>query len=140
MAQMELRNPFPAYAPFSEPPMLFVKSGFSFKLLRFEWKRDHYMAVAFGILALCLGSISTELWNGGDAKVSGQHHGDQWIPIFPSPLVFALLSVVCLPSVDVVSRHANSRRFIVGHVELPYGNANLLSPQQCSISPGFQTR
>ena len=43
----------------------------SLKLLRVEWTKNHLIAIAFGLVAFALGSVSTELWNGGDAKISG---------------------------------------------------------------------
>ena len=44
---------------------------FHWKLLRSEWTRVHYSTIAFGVMALFLGSVSPELWGGGDAKISG---------------------------------------------------------------------
>ena len=114
MAQMELRNPFPASAPFSEPLNAVRKEWlFHYKLLRFEWKRDHYMAVAFGILALCLGSISTELWNGGDAKVSGLNgimaiNGFQFFQVLLSLLCWAWFAYQAWMLFPVMRIHAVS--------------------------------
>jgi len=72
MAEMTLTRPIPAQYPFAESMnTLRLEWTFHLKLLRSEWKREHYLAVAFGVLAMCLGSISTELWSGGNARLSG---------------------------------------------------------------------
>ena len=72
MAEMTLSKPIPPQYPFAESlNTLRIEWTFHTKLLREEWKREHYIAVAFGVLALCLGSISTELWNGGNASITG---------------------------------------------------------------------
>lgn len=72
MADMVLSRPVPATYPLAESVNTLRKEWkFHVKLLRKEWKREHYLTAVFGIVALCLGSISTELWGGGDAKVSG---------------------------------------------------------------------
>ena len=72
MAEMTLSQPIPPQYPFAESlNTLRIEWTFHTKLLREEWKREHYIAVAFGVLALCLGSISTELWNGGNASITG---------------------------------------------------------------------
>ena len=44
---------------------------FHWKLLSDEWTERIIVTVAFGLLALVLGSVSTELWSGGDAKIAG---------------------------------------------------------------------
>ena len=44
---------------------------FQFNLIRVEWKRDHVVTILIGIAALFAGAISPEIWNGGDATVSG---------------------------------------------------------------------
>ena len=44
---------------------------FQFKLMFAEWKLEHWMALATGVLAFSLGVFSGETFSGGDAKVSG---------------------------------------------------------------------
>ena len=44
---------------------------FQFKLIRHEWGQAHFLTMLTGLLAFLLGSISGELFGGGDAKVSG---------------------------------------------------------------------
>ena len=72
MAEMTLRNPIPDHLPMAEALNTIRKEWvFHWKLLSDEWTRTHYVTVAFGLLALVLGSVSTELWSGGDAKIAG---------------------------------------------------------------------
>ncbi len=72
LAMMKLEKPFPPNIPLSEPLNTLRREWhFQYKLLRAEWKKEHYMTMAFGMLALALGSISAELWDGGDARSSG---------------------------------------------------------------------
>ena len=44
---------------------------FQFKLIRHEWGQPHLMTMLTGILAFLLGSISTDLFAGGDPRVTG---------------------------------------------------------------------
>ena len=44
---------------------------FQFKLIRHEWGQPHFLTLLTGIFAFLLGSISTELYAGGDPKVTG---------------------------------------------------------------------
>jgi len=44
---------------------------FQFKLLRHEWGQPHVMTMFTGIAAFLLGAVSTELFVGGDPKVTG---------------------------------------------------------------------
>ena len=44
---------------------------FQFKLIRHEWGQAHFLTMLTGLLAFLLGSISGELFGGGDANVSG---------------------------------------------------------------------
>ena len=44
---------------------------FQFKLLYREWTSAHWLALGTGIMAFLLGSISGELFAGGDSKVVG---------------------------------------------------------------------
>ena len=44
---------------------------FQFKLLRHEWGQAHVVTMLTGFLAFLLGSVSTELFSGGDPKLSG---------------------------------------------------------------------
>ena len=72
MAELTLRNPIPDHLPMAEALNTIRKEWiFHWKLLSDEWTRTHYVTVAFGLLALVLGSVSTELWSGGDAKIAG---------------------------------------------------------------------
>ena len=72
MAEMKLTKPFPDTVPFADQLNTLRKEWqFQYKLLRSEWRKEHYVMLGFGMLALILGSISTELWSGGDAKLSG---------------------------------------------------------------------
>ena len=72
LVDIKLEKPFPPSFPLSTSLNAWRKEWhFQYKLLRHEWRRDHYVMILFGIIALSLGSISSELWSGGDAKVSG---------------------------------------------------------------------
>lgn len=72
MADMSLKTPVPEHLPMANAINTVRKEWlFHLKLLREEWTKNHYIAIAFGLVALLLGSISTELWNGGDAKIAG---------------------------------------------------------------------
>ena len=44
---------------------------FQFRLLRHEWGQAHFLTMVTGVLAFLLGSISTELFDGGDPKLTG---------------------------------------------------------------------
>ena len=44
---------------------------FQFKLLRHEWGQPHLMTMLTGLIAFMLGSISPDLYAGGDPKVTG---------------------------------------------------------------------
>ena len=72
MADIALARPLRADIPMSEGLNTLMREWkFHYKLLRHEWKRTHYVTVLFGFLALILGSVSVELWSGGDAKLTG---------------------------------------------------------------------
>ena len=72
MADITLQSPLPAHLPMAEAINTVRKEWmFHWKLLRVEWTKNHLIAIAFGLVAFALGSVSTELWNGGDAKISG---------------------------------------------------------------------
>ena len=43
----------------------------SLEITQGRMDKNHLIAIAFGLVAFALGSVSTELWNGGDAKISG---------------------------------------------------------------------
>jgi hypothetical protein len=44
---------------------------FQFRLLKHEWGQAHFLTLITGMLAFLLGSISTELFAGGDPKITG---------------------------------------------------------------------
>ena len=44
---------------------------FQFRLLKHEWGQAHFLTLITGLLAFLLGSISTELFAGGDPKITG---------------------------------------------------------------------
>jgi len=93
MADMNLSRPIPSQYPMADALNTLRKEWmFHYKLLREEWKKEHYIAVAFGTLALCLGSISTELWNGGDAKIAGL---DGILAINGFQFFQMLISIIC---------------------------------------------
>lgn len=93
MAEMNLARPIPSQYPMAETLNTLRKEWmFHLKLLRREWKREHYIAVAFGAIALCLGSISTELWGGGNAKLSGL---DGILAINGFQFFQMLVSIIC---------------------------------------------
>ena len=72
MADITLAKPIPDHIPMAEAINTVRKElVFQWKLLRKEWNRAHYMTIAFGLLAFVLGSVSSELWGGGDAKLTG---------------------------------------------------------------------
>lgn len=114
MADIELVNPFPATMPMAEPLNNIRREWrFQFQLLRAEWKKPHYMAMLFGMLALALGSVSTELWDGGDAKVSGIEgilaiNGFQFFQILVSLLCWAWFAYQAWMLFPVMRVHAMS--------------------------------
>ena len=72
MADITLASPLRADIPMSNGLNTLMREWkFHYTLLRHEWKRTHYVTVLFGFLALILGSVSVELWSGGDAKLTG---------------------------------------------------------------------
>ncbi len=72
MAEMELTIAIPERYPLANEVNTIVREWyFQFNLLRNDWNKQHVSAILFGIIAFGLGSISTELWAGGDAKVAG---------------------------------------------------------------------
>ncbi len=72
MSEMKLIKEIPAHIPLADTMNTVQKEWlFQWKLLRNDWTRSHYTTVLFGFLALIFGSVSSELINGGDAKVSG---------------------------------------------------------------------
>ena len=44
---------------------------FQFKLLRHEWGQPHILTMLTGVVAFLLGSVSTDLYAGGDPKITG---------------------------------------------------------------------
>ena len=72
MSEMKLIKEIPAHIPLADTMNTVQKEWlFQWKLLRNDWTRSHYTTILFGFLALIFGSVSSELINGGDAKVSG---------------------------------------------------------------------
>lgn len=72
MADINPSRSVPPNVPLSDGLNTVLKEWtFHYRLLRSEWKRTHYVTIAFGFAALILGSVSVELWNGGDAKLTG---------------------------------------------------------------------
>jgi len=72
MVDITLAKPLPNHLPMADSINTVRKElVFQWKLLRSEWNRAHYVTIGFGFLALVLGSVSSELWNGGDAKIAG---------------------------------------------------------------------
>ena len=66
MVDITLAKPVPSHLPMADAVNTVRKElVFQWKLLRNEWNRAHYMTIGFGFLALVLGSVSSELWNGG---------------------------------------------------------------------------
>lgn len=93
MADMTLQSPLPAHLPMAEAVNTVRKEWmFHWKLLKEEWTRTHYATIVFGLVALVLGSVSTELWNGGDAKVSGV---DGVLAIDGFQFFQLLISIIC---------------------------------------------
>ena len=59
MADVSLHRPLPDTFPMAEALNTIRKElMFHWKLLRSEWTRVHYSTVAFGVVALFLGSVS----------------------------------------------------------------------------------
>ena len=93
MADMTLQSPLPAHLPMAEAVNTVRKEWmFHWKLLKQEWTRTHYATIVIGLVALILGSVSTELWNGGDAKVSGV---DGVLAIDGFQFFQLLISIIC---------------------------------------------
>ncbi len=93
MAEMTLTRPIPPQYPLAEPVNTLRREWmFHTKLLRKEWKREHYVTVVFGLVAFCLGSISTELWGGGNARLSGL---DGVLAINGFQFFQILVSIIC---------------------------------------------
>jgi hypothetical protein len=93
MLDITLAKPFPNHLPMADVINTVRKElVFQWKLLRSEWNRAHYMTIGFGFLALLLGSVSTELWNGGDAKITGL---DGVLAISGFQFFQILVSIIC---------------------------------------------
>ena len=138
MSEMKLIREIPAHIPLADTMNTVQKEWlFQWKLLRNDWTRSHYTTILFGFLALIFGSVSSELINGGDAKVSGLDGVcHQRLPVFPSHGLADLLGLVCLPGLDVVSRHANSRHIALGDVERSGGCPDFFSSKEPNVSGG----
>jgi hypothetical protein len=114
MAEMKLTKPFPDTIPFADQLNTLRKEWqFQYKLLRSEWRREHYVMLGFGMLALLLGSISTELWSGGDAKLSGVDgilaiNGFQFFQVLVSVLFWAWFAFQAWTLFPVMRVHALS--------------------------------
>ena len=114
MADMKLTKPFPDTVPFSDHlNAIRTEWQFQFRLLSAEWKKEHYMTLLFGMLALCLGSVSTELWSGGDAKISGIDgilaiNGFQFFQVLVSVLFWAWFAFQTWTLFPVMRVHAIS--------------------------------
>ncbi len=86
---------------------------FQFKLLKSEWNKQHYTALLFGVLAFLLGSISSELFGGGDATVTGIDgvlaiNGFQFFQILISVLFWAWFAFQAWNLFPVMKIHALS--------------------------------
>ena len=93
MADVSLHRPLPDTFPMAEGlNTIRIELMFHWKLLRSEWTRVYYSTVAFGVVALFLGSVSPELWGGGDAKISGI---DGILAINGSQFFQMLVSFIC---------------------------------------------
>lgn len=114
LVDIKLERPFPTNIPLSETlNTLRTEWAFQFALLRAEWKREHYMTMLFGVLALVSGSVSTELWNGGDAKTSGLDgmlaiNGFQYFQVLVSLLCWAWFTYQVWTLFPVMRVHAIS--------------------------------
>lgn len=56
---------------FSKLDLVRQEWKFQFRLLRHEWGQAHFLTMLTGIVAFLLGSISTELFAGGDPRTTG---------------------------------------------------------------------
>lgn len=93
MVDITLAKPVPSHLPMADAVNTVRKElVFQWKLLRNEWNRAHYMTIGFGFLALVLGSVSSELWNGGDAKITGL---DGVLAINGFQFFQMLVSIIC---------------------------------------------
>jgi len=93
MLDITLSKPVPNHLPMADAINTVRKElVFQWKLLRNDWNRAHYMTIGFGFVALLLGSISTELWNGGDAKITGL---DGVLAINGFQFFQMLVSIIC---------------------------------------------
>jgi hypothetical protein len=114
MADIQLVKPFPNSMPMADPLNNIRKEWrFQFQLLKTEWGRPHFMSMLFGMLALALGSVSTELWDGGDAKISGLEgilavNGFQFFQILVSLLCWAWFAYQAWILFPVMRVHAMS--------------------------------
>ncbi|MDA0925933.1 MAG: hypothetical protein O3C36_04750 [archaeon] len=114
LADVKINKPLPSNIPLAEPiNKLRREWSFQYRLLRKEWSRDHYTTLAFGILAFCLGSVSTELWSGGDATVSGINgvlaiNGFQFFQVLVSVLCWAWFTYQAWRLFPVMRVHALS--------------------------------
>jgi len=93
MADIQLAKPLPERIPWShELDSLRREWNFQFRLLRIDWNKQHVGAMVMGMLALLLGSVSTDLLDGGDATVSGI---DGLVAIDGFQFFQILLSLLC---------------------------------------------
>ena len=114
MGDVELSRPLSTSIPGGEfIDKLRKEWVFQFKLLRSEWNKQHYTALLFGVLAFLLGSLSSELFGGGDATITGIDgilaiNGFQFFQILISVLFWAWFAYQAWNLFPVMKIHALS--------------------------------
>ena len=114
MGDMTLSRPLSSSIPGAEfIDKLRIEWIFQFKLLMAEWNKKHYTALFFGVVAFLLGSISTELFDGGDATITGVDgilaiNGFQFFQILISTLFWAWFAYQAWNLFPVMKIHALS--------------------------------
>ena len=114
MGDVTLNRPVPDSVPGADVMnKLLIEWMFQFKLLTAEWNKSHYTTLVFGFIAFILGSVSTELFDGGDATVTGVNgvlaiNGFQFFQILISVLFWTWFAFQAWNLFPVMRVHAIS--------------------------------
>ena len=95
MADMDMAFAIPQRYPLANEANTIAREWyFQLRLLKNDWSKQHVSAIIFGMLAFLLGSVSPELWGGGNAKIAGLDgilaiNGFQFFQVLISILLWA---------------------------------------------------
>lgn len=114
MGDLTLTHPVPDSFPGAEMlNKLLIEWMFQLRLLTSEWNKSHYGTLVFGFIAFILGSVSSELFQGGDATITGVDgvlaiSGFQFFQILISVLFWAWFAFQAWNLFPVMRVHAIS--------------------------------